>query len=335
MCISRRALIVGINTYQFGHNLTTCVSDAEAMGQLLEEHEDKRPNYDCRVLLDQTEDEAPITMAVLREACTQLFSDTKDDVLFYFSGHGALSHFGGHLCASDSVRNNIGVPMQEIMQLAYDSKARDIVMILDCCHSGDLGNQAILRAGSGGEILAALREDMTIIAASHATESSFEGRKYSAFTEFLLDGLSGAAADHLGSITAPSIYAYVERRFSWKDRQRPVYKTNATGIPVIRQSAPAIDRVKLRRLVALFPDEKYRYALDSEYEPHDRDGNLPTNANLEKFGIATLFKEYRDAGLLKPTDPTEQLYQTALKGHTVELTARGREFWWLVKNRRL
>ena len=138
-------------------------------------------------------------MGVLREACAQLFSDTKDDVLFYFSGHGALTHFGGHLCASDSVRNNIGIPMQEIMQLAYDSKARNIVMIIDCCHSGDLGNPSILRTGSGSDPLVALREDMTIIAASHATESSFEGRKYSAFTEFLLDALSGAAADHLGS----------------------------------------------------------------------------------------------------------------------------------------
>ena len=59
MCKSRRALIIGINTYQFGHNLTTCVADAEAMGRLLEEHEDKRPNYDCRVLLDQTEGSAP------------------------------------------------------------------------------------------------------------------------------------------------------------------------------------------------------------------------------------------------------------------------------------
>src|SRR5574338_878934 len=118
---SRRALIIGIDTYQTGNNLSSCVADAEAMGQLLEAHEDGRPNYDCRVLLDQTESGARITMSVLREACNQLFSDTKDDVLFYFSGHGALTAFGGYLCAYDSVRNNLGVPMQEIMQMVYDS----------------------------------------------------------------------------------------------------------------------------------------------------------------------------------------------------------------------
>ena len=91
----------------------------------------------------------------------------------------------------------------------------------------------------------------------------------------------------------------------------------------------------MRRLAELFPDENIRYALDPEYEPHDEKGNLPSTANLEKFAIAMLFKEYRDAGLLMPTHPNEQLYQTALKGHTAELTARGREFWWLVKNKRL
>ena len=287
---SRRALIIGINTYQHGTNLSTCTADAEAMGQLLAEHEDKRPNYDCRILLDQTEKGAPITMAVLREACEQLFSDTKDDVLFYFSGHGALTSFGGHLCAADSVRNNLGLPMQEIMQMAYDSKARDILMILDCCHSGDLGNSSILRGGHGGDLLTALRTDMTLIAASQSREPSFEGEKYSVFTSSVLDALRGGAADHLGWVTAPSIYAYVERRFSWKDRQRPVYKTNATGIPVVRQCSSLVDRLKLRRLVELFVDQDYRYVLDPEFEPYDEEGRLPENVNEEKVGIAKLFK---------------------------------------------
>lgn len=335
MCNSRRALIIGINTYQHGSNLTKCVADAEAMGQLLEEHEDRRPNYDCRVLLDQTEKGAPITMAVLRDACTQLFADTKDDVLLYFSGHGALTPFGGHLCATDSVRNNIGVPMQEIMQMAYDSKARDILMILDCCHSGDLGNPSILRAGQNGDLLAALRTDMTVIAASQSSESSFEGDKYSVFTASVLDALHGGAADHLGWVTASSIYAYVERRFSWKDQQRPVYKTNATGTHVVRQCASLIDRLKLRRLPQLFADENYKYQLDPEFEPHDDKGNLPENVNQEKFDIAMLLKDYRDAGLLRPTVRGEQLFWTARLGHTVELTPRGREYWWLVKNKKI
>jgi caspase domain-containing protein len=304
------------------------------MGQLLEQHEDERPNYDSRILLDQTEKGAPITMAVLREACSQLFADTKDDVLLYFSGHGALNSFGGYLCAYDSVRNNLGVPMQEIMQMAYDSRARDILMILDCCHSGDLGNSSILRT-LHGDLLSTIRTDMTVIAASQSTESSFEGEKYSVFTAALIDALRGGAADRLGWVTAPSIYAYVERRFSWKDRQRPIYKTNATGISVIRQCTSHIDRFKLRRLVELFEDQSYQYRLDPEYEPYDKDGNLLENVNQEKHDIALLFKSYRDAGLLIPTNSNEQLYHTALYRNTVQLTPLGREYWWLVKNKKI
>src|SRR3569832_490199 len=81
----RRALIIGINTYQHGANLSTCVADAHAMGQLLEEHEDGRPNYDCRILLDQTEKGAPITMAGLREACSQLFGSLRLDLFWRLS----------------------------------------------------------------------------------------------------------------------------------------------------------------------------------------------------------------------------------------------------------
>lgn len=335
MSTSRRALIVGINTYQNATQLSAGVPDAEAMGNLLQEHEDGRPNYDCRVLLDRTEKGTPITIGLLREACAQLFSDTKDDVLFYFSGHGALTAFGGHLCAFDSDRNNWGLPMLELMGMASASKAREILIVLDCCHSGDIGDLAILRSGLGHDPLTLLRGDMTVIAASQSSQSSFEGEKFSVFTALVLDALRGAAADHLGYVTAPSIYAYVERRLGWKDRQRPVYKSHATGAQVIRECASLIDRLKLRRIVELFDDENHRYPLDPEYEPHDPDGNLPENYNRDKFAIATLFKEYRDAGLLKPSIADEQLFLTARESHTVELTARGREYWWLVKNRKI
>jgi hypothetical protein len=54
--------------------------------------------------------------------------------------------------------------------------------------------------------------------------------------------------------------------------------------------------------------------------------------NQEKVAIAQLFKSYRDAGLLKPSDSTLQLYWAARRSETVELTPRGREYWWLVVN---
>jgi hypothetical protein len=72
--------------------------------------------------------------------------------------------------------------------------------------------------------------------------------------------------------------------------------------------------------------------MDSEYEPEDEYGNVKQPVNDKKIAIAQLFKSYRDAGLLKPSNPKSQLYWVARRGETVELTARGREYWWLVTN---
>lgn len=336
MYIERRALVVGIDTYTHAARLNSCVADAAAVGMLLERNADGSPNYVCRILADTMEDGQPITRAALRAACEELFAHFKGDVLFYFSGHGMVTPFGGHLCAHDSKRGDWGVPMQEIVQLAMDSEARDIIMILDCCHSGDIADPSILNPKRGGDPLAVLRENMTVIAASLKSESAVEVGGHGLFTASLLDALDGGAADHMGWVTASSIYAYVERRFgSWSERQRPVYKSYATSVRVVRECAPLIDRLKLRRLVELFPTQDATYRLTPGHEPEDEHGKVRQPVDKEKVAVARLFKEYRDAGLLKPSTPGEQLFWTARRRHTVELTLRGREYWWLVKNKKI
>jgi uncharacterized caspase-like protein len=337
MYIERRALIVGIDQYEHAPRLSSCVADAVAVGRLLEWHADESPNYVCRVLADNMEDGRPITRAALRGACEELFAHFKGDVLFYFSGHGVVTPFGGHLCASDSKKGDWGVPMQEVVQLAINSEARDIIMILDCCHSGDLADPALFNPKrGGGDPLAVLRENMTVIAASLKAEPALELGGHGLFTASLLGALEGGAADHMGWVTAPSIYAYIERRFgSWSERQRPVYKSYATSVRVVRQCAALIDRLKLRRLVELFPTQDHKYKLTPAHEPEDEHGRVRKPVDKEKVAVARLFKEYRDAGLLKPSTPGEQLFWTARRRHTVELTPRGQEYWWLVKNKKL
>ncbi len=328
-----RALIVGINTYNHARNLKRCVADAEAITKLLERNHDGKPNYDCRTLLDVMEDGTPITRSSLRKACYANFSDFKDEVLFYFSGHGALTPFGGHLCAYDSEKDDYGIPMQEIVQMCLDSRARDILLILDCCHSGDIASPSFFNAGQK-DPLSLLREDMTVIASSRDSEASLEGSDHGVFTQAVIDSLEGGAADHMGWITAPSIYAYVERRFG-QHMQRPIYKSHATRVVVVRECAPLINRLKLHQLTGLFPTFDYKYQLDPEHEPEDQNGNIQEPVNKDKIEIAQLFKDYRDTGLLKPSIHGEQLYWTARHSHTVELTIRGREYWMLVKGKKI
>lgn len=335
--MSKRALIIGLNTYRSDdiEDLSWATSDAEAIHQLLAyngdhpPNENPTPNYECRVLLNRMEDDSPITRAALRKARSDFFSETNEQSLLYFSGHAVLTSFGGHLCTSDTMPNDWGIPMAEVMQMTVNSNAEDILLILDCCHSGDMGNPSIFNTGDNP--LALLKENTTVIAASHFNQEALEEGGHGLFTAAVLDALKGGAADHMGWVTAPSIYAYIERRFIGSTH-RPIYKSHASKINVVRQCAPLIDRLKLLELVSHFPSVNHKYKLDSEFEPEDEFGNFHEPVIHEKIAIAHLFKEYRDAGLLKPSTPGEQLYWTARRSHTVELTNRGREYWNLVKN---
>ena len=328
----RRALLVGINTYDLpAANLTSCVADAEAMAELLARHQDKKPNYECRTLLDQMEDGKQITRANLRGACRSLF-DYKEQVLLYFAGHGVLTDTGGFLCTADAEPDDWGVPMQEIIDMAVQSPAREILLMLDCCHSGDIANPVTLNSKMRGvNPLAAIREGMTVIAASRDSQAAVEAGGHGLFTAAILDALNGGAADHMGWVTASSIFAYVNRRFgAWG--QHPVYKSHTVTVSPVRECAPLIDRLKLHRLTELFPLREFKYKLDPAYEPEDEHGNVQPPIDHDKIEIAKLFKEYRDAGLLRPSDPTQQLYWTARRFGTVELTPRGCEYWWLVND---
>ncbi len=329
----RRGLVVGINTYEHSRTLTGCVADAEAMSKVLRRHSDREKNFECHVWLDKTEDNKPITSRELTKACRELFADIRDDIVLYFSGHGVLTEHGGYLCTNDATRDHWGVSMDAIMKMASASKARDILIILDCCHAGDIADPGLL-AANGHDPLTLLRENVTVIAASLTRQSSVETDGRGVFTKAVVDALEGGAADMLGWVTAPSIYAYVERRFGAFE-QRPVYKSYATGVRVVRKCPPAIEREKLFRLVELFESQTFKYQLNSEYEPEDQNGKKKKKINEEKVAVGKLFKEYRDTGLLKPTTPGEQLFWTAHLNHTVELTWSGREYWLLVKQDRL
>jgi len=336
MNLQRRALIVGIDHYQQANmDLQAAVADACTMEVMLASHQDGSANYDCLLWADQTDRGERITRAALRRALRQLFGEFRGEVLLYFSGYGTIHDTGGWLVTYDGTPDDLGISLAEVFGLAMRSLANSILLILDCRSTGSLESLELPSGPRESRETISLRENMTVIAASTSTES-FEGSTggHSLFTAAILSALEGGAADPMGWVTAASIYTYVERRFGgWN--QQPVYKSNATRVSMVRQCAPLIERLKLARLVELFPSSDFRYQLDPEFEPEDEHGNVHEPVNKEKVSLALLLKEYRDAGLLKPSVPGEQLYWTSRRYHTVELTPRGKEYWWLVKSRKL
>src|SRR5690606_22430537 len=120
------------------------------------------------------------------------------------------------------------LPMNELLQIANNSPARNKVLILDCCHSGILGNLA------PNEDKAVIKEGMTILTASSAEQYAIEEKGSGVFTSLFIDAMNGSASNLVGDITPGSIYAHIDQSLgSWE--QRPIFKTNVTSFTTLRK----------------------------------------------------------------------------------------------------
>src|SRR3954466_1075973 len=170
----RRALLVGIDDYP-SEPLAGCVNDAEAMERLLRRHDDGGVNFDTQLL---TSDEERGTSGRLREGIDELFADPAEVALLYFSGHGTENDLGGYLVTSDADAYDEGVWLTEV--LTYANRARhvaEIVIIVDSCHSGSLG-----AVPAADNTHASLREGLSILTASRASQVSMEEGESGVFT---------------------------------------------------------------------------------------------------------------------------------------------------------
>lgn len=128
----RKALVVGINNYPKSP-LRGCINDATSFCSIIETNGDGSPNFDVRLVKDVS------TKSDLKGLIIELFSGESDTALLYFSGHGFINDIGGYIVTPDYKPNDEGVSMDEILTIANESKAKNRVIILDCCYSGAFG----------------------------------------------------------------------------------------------------------------------------------------------------------------------------------------------------
>lgn len=320
----KKALIVGINNYP-SSPLQGCINDASGLASIMEAHGDGSPNFDVRLETDvQTKSE-------LKTMIVDLFSGNNDTVLLYFSGHGFLNELGGYLVTPDHKAYDEGISMDEILVLANQSKAKDKIIILDCCHSGSFGSPTIGRGASQ------LDEGVSILTASKDDESSMEINGHGVFTSLLLNALQGGAADLRGHISPGGVYAYIDQALGpWK--QRPVFKTNVTRFTSLRTINPQVPLSTLRKIIEYFPEPQQEYSLDPSYEdtntttvehdviePYAKADNVAVFKNLQKL---------QSVGLIVPVD-SEYMYFAAMESKACKLTSLGYHYWRLVKDKRI
>lgn len=315
----RRALAVGIDDYPSAP-LAGCVNDATAMAKLLARNADDSPNFDVQTL---TSDFATITKGSLRGSIEMLFAHHDADIaLLYFSGHGTENDLDGYLVTPDAAAYDEGVPLSAVLTAANQSKAREVIVILDSCMSGAFG-----QVPATGSNQATLREGVSVLTASRPGQVSVESGGRGLFTELLCGALDGGAADVLGNVTVASIYAYVEQALGpWE--QRPMFKAHVAKLVPVRRAEAAVALDVLRQLPAWFTTPDYEYPLDPSYE----DTAEPRNENHER--IFKNLQKCRDAKLVEAVNE-DFLYFAAMRSRTCRLTPLGRHYWRMANAGRL
>jgi hypothetical protein len=315
----RGALLVGIENYVGPARLSGPVNDATELANLLDVNEDGSQNFS--VILKNNVS----TRSELRSMIITFFSkDHLNTALFYFSGHGAFNERGGFIVTPDFKQYDEGISMDEILNIVNQSKIKDKVVIIDCCHAGALGNPVIV--GSSSSYLA---EGVTILTSARQSELAMELDGHGIFTALLLSALQGGAADLEGNITPGSVYTYIDRSLSfWQ--QRPQFKTNVNRFTVLRTISPRISiGTVLKKITTYFPDPVKHFPLDPSYEYTNvsvaNPENVATFKNLQKM---------QSVGLVVPVDE-EYMYWAAQNSKACKLTLLGMHYWRLVKENKI
>ncbi len=314
----KKALIVGIDDYP-SSPLNGCVNDANAIANTLESNGDGSPNFGVKLI---TSPSIEVTRPVLREAIDELFSGETDMALLYFSGHGFIKSTGGYLVTRDASRYDEGVSMDEILNLANQSKAKNKVIIFDCCHSGALGSPNVI-----GNNLAQLSEGLSVLTASRDSESALEINGSGVFTSLVVDALKGGAADLRGNITPGSLYAYVDEALGAWD-QRPIFKTNVSSFTSLRNAPPKVSFETMRKITTYFQTPESEHGLDPSYE-YTEAAAVEQNVKIFKD-----LQRFQGVGLVVPVDE-EFMYYAALNSRSCRLTAIGYQYWRLVNEKKL
>lgn len=317
----RRALLIGINDYD-NSPLNGCVNDAEKMANILATHENEERNFDCQLYVSDHDDDERINKRELKTKICELFEQPADVALLYFSGHGSLDSLGagGYLVSQELD----GIPMLEVLKIANDAKTKinEIVIILDCCHSGSMGANMLSNSEQ-----AIISEGVSILTASRTSQYAMEAAGSGVFTSLIHDALDGGAADALGNVTAASIYAYADQALGAWD-QRPLFKSHVSKLLPIRKCKPKASLATIRKLNIYFPDPHEHFQLDPSFEPDEGHGDK------EKEEIFKNLQRLRSAGLIEPIGE-EHMYYAAVNSKKCKLTALGRFYWSLANQGRL
>jgi len=249
----KRALIISISKYDKLDPLDFCEKDGNKM-------------YDVLFKLGYTiQDQykligGRIEYLELHDAIINFFQDgsidSKDTVLFYFSGHGVLGDDGEHYLSTSEIDpdkpRQRGFPFDTLSKVREDCNSKTIFTILDCCYSG-----ADRPGQKGGDATAtaarnlievkskSLGEGKCILTACKPTQKAYEYKKqgHSFFTFFLAKALtSRECIDSEGDVTPELVNRYIDNKIrslteDIRPKQTPLLDCRTAGKIILAHSS--------------------------------------------------------------------------------------------------
>ena len=295
------ALVVSIANYQHINALpSTVLQDAQDIHDLLvdPQHCGYAPE-NVQLLLN-----GQATQAALRKALADLAarSHPESTVFFYISSHGGRletgPHAGEYLLPAD-VDYSTG---QSVAQTAISGteftaalraiRARKVVVVFDCCHSGGIGQPKdatapAIKTGFSESYYDALKEGRgrVILASSRSNEVSWvlPGAANSLFTQHLLAGLRGGIASDDGLIRIFDLFEYLQPRVTGdQSSQHPIFKAE------LEENFPVALRLGGQKAAWPTDEQGFRYDAYVSYVDEEPDSTWVWD---------TLLPRLEDAGL--------------------------------------
>jgi|GEM_PF-4744014 len=234
-------LLVGVNQYQQPlKSLQFAVADCQGLEEALVETTKQFPNKE--VLLHCDNANLPPTLKAVSNSVQRISREAnwQDVVIFYFAGHGEveLPNDQLFLCLQDTHKGKLhstSLDLERVLQQLYSCNARQHLVLLDACRSGninllgrarggeeELGRQEELEESSssltqtlvevvGKQVEQTIGRDICAILACDRDQISWEhpNLQHGVFSYYLIQGLKGKAVDNDGVISSRGLEAFV------------------------------------------------------------------------------------------------------------------------------
>lgn len=224
------AIIIGVSEYQYDEfdNLNACMNDAELFKEVISDVS----NIDDVLFINKNV-KAYEAKKQLADFVSKHKTNTIDELVFYFSGHGGRYEDDFFYIFSDfkeSKKESTGLRNTELDGMVRTLKPNLFVKIVDACFSGTqyIKSESNTRMELEKSAKDNQLNDIYFMFSSRDDQTSLAGHEYSKFTESLFTGL----LDHKGEIRYRDLTAYIADDFNANSLPKPIFISQADLVEI-------------------------------------------------------------------------------------------------------